>query len=184
MNSLSFYLHINNQNERIMVTKLDKNKHQTLFLASSQGGDVVRKASLPCTTKRRIITNLKTINNQKCQKIKQHGTLTTKGLRKHSPRPVEGLQTRARQRADRTCWQGRGLSGQGGASWMGNWRLKTSCKILWGLWQQENSQSHWRVHWKVGLELIRWATLFPLWPLPHRQHHNTAKRVAPHSMNT
>ena len=37
---------------------------------------------LPCTTKRRITTNVKSINNQKHQKIKLHGTLTTKELKK------------------------------------------------------------------------------------------------------
>ena len=29
-----------------------------------------------------------------------------------------------------------------------------------------------------GLEMSRQATLFPLWPLPHRQHRSTARRVA------
>ena len=37
---------------------------------------------LPRTTKRRITTNLKSINNPKCQKVKLHGTLTTKELKK------------------------------------------------------------------------------------------------------
>ena len=52
-------------------------------------GGVGRNASLPHSTKRRITTNLKTINNQKCQKIKLHGILTTKELNKHSSRLVE-----------------------------------------------------------------------------------------------
>ena len=43
---------------------------------------------LPHTTKRRITTNLKTINNQKCQKIKLHGSLTAKELKKHSSKLV------------------------------------------------------------------------------------------------
>ena len=30
----------------------------------------------------------------------------------------------------------------------------------------------------MGLETGRQAALFPRWPLPHRQHHSTAKRVA------
>ena len=33
-----------------------------------------------------MTTNLKSINNQKCQKIKLHGTLTTKELKKQSTR--------------------------------------------------------------------------------------------------
>ena len=39
---------------------------------------------LPCTTKRRITTNLKSINNQQCQEIKLHGALTTTELKKQS----------------------------------------------------------------------------------------------------
>ena len=31
---------------------------------------------------------------------------------------------------------------------------------------------------KSALQTSQWATLFPLWPLPHRQHHNTARRFA------
>ena len=49
-----------------------------------------RNTVLLCTTKRRITTNLKTINNQNCQKIKLHGCPTTKRLKKHSSRPVGG----------------------------------------------------------------------------------------------
>ena len=42
---------------------------------------------LPHTTKRRTTTNLKTKNNQNCQKIKLYGSLTTKELKKtHSLR--------------------------------------------------------------------------------------------------
>ena len=47
-----------------------------------QDGGVGRNPLLPCTTKRRITTNLKSINNQKRQKIKLHGTPTTKELNK------------------------------------------------------------------------------------------------------
>ena len=52
---------------------------------------------LPYITKRRITTNLKTMNNQKCQKIKLHGTLTTKELKKHLSRSVGGVETGDRQ---------------------------------------------------------------------------------------
>ena len=46
-----------------------------------------------CTTKRRTTTNLKTKNNQNCQKIKPYGNPTTKELKKkHSPRPVGGAE--------------------------------------------------------------------------------------------
>ena len=58
-------------------------------------------------------TNLKTINNQKCQKIKLHGTLTTKELEKHLPDWQEGPEMGSRvggkdaQQGSRLCQQGR-----------------------------------------------------------------------------
>ena len=46
-----------------------------------------------CTTKRRTTTNLKTKNNQNCQKIKLFGSPTTKELKKkHSFRVVGGAE--------------------------------------------------------------------------------------------
>ena len=60
--------------------------------SSGQDGGVGRNASFPHTTKRWITTNLKTINNQKCQKIKLHGIPTAKELKKCSPRPVGGAE--------------------------------------------------------------------------------------------
>ena len=48
----------------------------------------------PHTTKRRTTTNLKTKNNQNCQKIKLDRSLTTKELKKkHSSRLVGGVET-------------------------------------------------------------------------------------------
>ena len=48
----------------------------------------------PHTTKRRITTNLKTKNNQNCQKIELYGSLTTKELKKkQSSRLVERAET-------------------------------------------------------------------------------------------
>ena len=62
---------------------------------------------LPCITKRRITTNLKTINNQKCQKIKLHGSLTTKELKKkYSLKLVGGAETGSQGRED--SWKGGG----------------------------------------------------------------------------
>ena len=58
------------------------------MLGSSQDGGIGGNPSLPRTTKRRITTNLKSINNQKCQKIKLDGTPTTKELKKQSTRPT------------------------------------------------------------------------------------------------
>ena len=63
-----------------------------------------------------------------------------------------------------------------------NRKLKTqaSCKLLQGLpWREKFPVSQDRVRWKVGLELSKQAPLFPLWPLPHRQRHSAAERVAP-----
>ena len=55
----------------------------------------------PHTTKRRITTNLKTKNNQNCQKIKLYRSLTTKELKKkHSSRPVGGEETDSQGRED------------------------------------------------------------------------------------
>ena len=51
---------------------------------------------LPCTTKRRITTNLKTRNNQNYQKIKLHGTPTTEEIKKRSYRWVGGAETGSR----------------------------------------------------------------------------------------
>ena len=54
---------------------------------------------LPRTNKRRITTNLKSINNQKLQKTKLHGTLTTTELKKQSKRttrPVRQWTVQAR----------------------------------------------------------------------------------------
>ena len=67
--------------------------HINVHLSSSQDGGIGRNAALPCTTKGRITTNLKTINNQNCQKVKLHGTQTTKELKKHSPRLVGEAET-------------------------------------------------------------------------------------------
>ena len=48
---------------------------------------------LPCVTKRRTMTNLRTKNNQNFQKIAPYGSPTTKELKKkHSSRPVGGVE--------------------------------------------------------------------------------------------
>ena len=71
---------------------------KTLVLEFQPRWRVGRNASLPRTTKRRITTNLKTINNQKFQKINLHGTPTTKVLKTHSPKVVGGARERTEQR--------------------------------------------------------------------------------------
>ena len=48
---------------------------------------------LPCITKKRTTTNLKTKNNQNCQNIELYGCPTTKELKKkHSFRLVVGAE--------------------------------------------------------------------------------------------
>ena len=79
-----------------------------------------QKHLIPCTTKRRIKNNLKTINNQKCQRIKLYGTPTTKELKKHSSRPVGGADTGHGQPRGEDTQQGGRLLRQSGAGWMGN----------------------------------------------------------------
>ena len=88
---------------------------KVLWWGYGQDGDVGRNALLPCTTKR-ITTNLKTINNQKCQKIKLHRTLTTKGLKKHLPRPVGGVEL-----GREVMQQGVGPHRRGRAGWEDSW---------------------------------------------------------------
>ena len=61
-------------------------------MSSSQDGSVGRNTLLPPTTKRRITTNLKSMNNQKRQKIKLHGTPTTKELKKKSIRTTRPIR--------------------------------------------------------------------------------------------
>ena len=93
--------------------------HQSLKtdkLSSGQDGGVDRNPLLPLTTKRRITTNLKSINNQKCQKIELHGTLTTPELKKQ----LNNNQTR--KAADCGCVPGccKAAGCVGGADLRGN----------------------------------------------------------------
>ena len=61
---------------------------------SRQDGGVGRYTLPPRTTKRRTTTNLKTKNNQNCEKIELYGSPTTKELKKkHSFGLVGGAET-------------------------------------------------------------------------------------------
>ena len=60
---------------------------------SGQDGGIGRHTVPPRITKTRTTTNLKTKNNQNCQKIELYGSLTTKELQKHSSRPATGVKT-------------------------------------------------------------------------------------------
>ena len=68
---------------------------------SGQDGGIGRYTVSPRTTKRRTTTNLKTKNNQNCQKIELYGSQTTKELKKkHSPRLVGGAEMGSQGRKD------------------------------------------------------------------------------------
>ena len=72
----------------LQITSL---KVSAFWGTSGQYGDISRYTLPPHTTKRRTTTNLKTKNNQNCQKIELYGSLTTKELKKkHSSRLVRG----------------------------------------------------------------------------------------------
>ena len=83
-----------------------------MFSTSGQDGGIGRYTVPPRTTKRRTTTNLKTKNNQNYttvfgQKIRLYGSLTTKELKKkHSSRPVGGVETGSQGRED--TWQDSG----------------------------------------------------------------------------
>ena len=155
-------------------------------MSSSQDGGIGRKPLPPCTTKRRITTNLKSINNQKCQKIKLHGTPTTRKLKKkinqnnqidkaNSTGPLRKttgrwLRCQANCQAQHSC--------EGGTDLRGKLRLRADCGLRLGLPRWEKLPVSQESSLKSALERSRLAALFPLWPLPHRQHHSAARRVA------
>ena len=65
---------ISNLEDKVEKNTQAEQQKEKRTLSSGQDGAVGRNTLLPLTTKRRITTNLKTINNQKCQKIKLHRT--------------------------------------------------------------------------------------------------------------
>ena len=131
----------------------------------------------PCTTKRRTTENLKTKNNQNCQKIKLYGSPTTKELKKkHSFRQGGGAEKGSREERTRIKVVTGGQGGQGGGRWSRwshiyvwiNWeeqlRSKTSkprvpapgnkaskpltIKTCGSCCSGRNSQHHSRVRWR------------------------------------
>ena len=135
---------------------------------------------LPRTTKRRITTNLKSINNQKFQKIKLHGTPTTKELKKkinqnNQTGKADLVGTARREGAGCRALQ----SCEGGADLRGKLRLRADCGLrLWLSLMVGDTSSLTQSLLECALEWSRQAALFPLWPLPYRQPHSTAQRVA------
>ena len=73
-----------------------------------------------CTTKRRTTTNLKTKNNQNCQKIELYGSPTTKELKKkHSSIPVGRTDMDSRGGVD--AQQGSAWRTVTGGGWQSGW---------------------------------------------------------------
>ena len=78
----------------MLLTCTFKNSHKK---TSGQDGGVGRHTVPPHTNKRKTTTNLKTKNNQNCQKIELYGSPTTKEIKKkHSPRRAGGVETGSR----------------------------------------------------------------------------------------
>ena len=92
-------------NKCINIGKLKISQNST----SNQDGGIGRNASLPCTTRRRITTN-----NQKCQKIILHGTLTTKELKKTFIQTKEGQRQETGSQAERICGKIKDCIGKAG----------------------------------------------------------------------
>ena len=139
---------------------------------SGQDG-VIGNYTLPShTTTRRTTTNWKTKNKQNCQNIELYGSQTTKELKKHSSRPVGGVETRSQggvaARGPRQArWQ---LADQTAPIYMwktgrNNWRIRQTTqprvpargnkaskslavKSYGGCSSRSNSQPHRKVSWK------------------------------------
>ena len=112
-------------------------QHQLSNLVTScQDACMGRYALLPCTTKRRTTTNLKTKSNQNCQKIKLCGSLTTKELKKkHSSRLVGGVGMGSQGRKD--VWQGSGWWTWQVRQWGGAWRTRWSHICMHINWEEQ-----------------------------------------------
>ena len=73
----------------------------SMWTSGQDGGIVGRYTLPPRTTKRKTTTNLKTKNNQNCQKIELYGSLTTKEIKKkHSSRSIGGAEMGSQGRED------------------------------------------------------------------------------------
>ena len=158
----------------ITLTKWSRSLRNIRISSSGQDGGVSRNPSLPHAIKRRITTNLKSINNQKCQKIKLRGTPTTKELKKKSTRTTRPVRRQTAHPNSEKPWRG-GLLGRG---WLqAKLRLRVDCG-LWRLPQWEKLPVSHESPLESALGMSRRAALFPPWPLPYRQLRSTTKTVA------
>ena len=92
---------------------------RTDMWSPGQDGNVGIYTLPPCATKRRITTNLKTKNNQNCQKTELYGSSRTRELKKkHSCKPVGGAEMG--RCSGETAQQG------------GNWRTRVGKMVAGG----------------------------------------------------
>ena len=134
--------------------------------SSGQDGGTGRNPSLPCTTKRRITTNLKSINNHECQKNQTAWNSNSQEIKE---------KVNQNNQTGKTPWWGSGPRGWSGLK--AKLRLRADCGLQQGLLQWEKLP--------VSQEFIgKWAgaeqascTVPSLAP-PHRQCCSAARRVA------
>ena len=79
---------------------------------------------LPHTTKRRITATLKSINNQKYEKIKLHGILTTTELKKQSNRTTRPVRQGTERNRSEVADHGAGAGCSEAAGWAGGADLR------------------------------------------------------------
>ena len=130
-------------------------------LSSSQDGGVSRNPLLLQTTKRRITTNLKSINNQKHQKNQTSWNSDNQGIKeKINQNNQTGKAADSSgwlRKTSTTLWTMGGRAGclppragcTGGPDLGENWDSELTVGYAWGCWGRRNSQSHARVHSKV-----------------------------------
>lgn len=147
--------------KKIIIEELSLFKLQSFKFKYSSGPDgrVGRNPALPRTTKRKVTTNPKSIN-QKRQKTRSHGTLTTMEVKRkptRTPRPVRPQTTPAGGPPPPPHTVGAGSCRPGcGRGWRsgrgplnGRLRLRATEDHSGVCWGGRNPRSHTRARWKV-----------------------------------
>ena len=157
---------------------------KSVFLSSSQDGGISRNTLFPFTTKRRITTNLRTLNSQNFQEIKLHGTPTTNKLNKHSSSPVGGMEMAAKLRGHVAVQQ---LEDWVGEAWLADWetRLKMPrCKKLWALWRWEKLPVSQESSLESGTRVEQVSSIVPSLTSPPHTVPQRRKESCPTLANT
>ena len=128
---------------------------------SSQDGGIDRNASLPCTTKR-ITTNFLKNEQPEMPENQTVWNSDNKELKKHSPKPVGGVEMGDRQPSGEDEWQVGRPCRRGGLAEQETKDSKAAVKYCRCCHCKRNSQSHRRVYLKEGLEWSKPVALFPL----------------------